>query len=52
MTSQIDATKPADNVKASKADLRDNLLTAKNEITQLQRKTSLPYQTAFGAISL
>lgn len=36
MTSAIDASKPADGVPASKADLRNNLLVAKNEITALQ----------------
>jgi len=47
MSSAIDATKPVDNVKASKADLRANLLAAKNEIEDLQRKVSLPWQSAF-----
>jgi hypothetical protein len=36
MPSQIDPTKPIDGVLASKADLRANLLAAKNEIEALQ----------------
>jgi len=36
MVSAIDATKPADGIPASKADLRDNLATAKTEIETLQ----------------
>lgn len=36
MVSAIDATKPADGIPASKADLRGNLATAKTEIESLQ----------------
>lgn len=36
MTSAIDATKPIDGVPAVKSDLRANLQTAANEITELQ----------------
>ena len=36
MVSAIDATKPADGIPASKADLRNNLATAKSEIEALQ----------------
>lgn len=36
MVSAIDATKPADGVPASKADLRSNLSAAKSEIETLQ----------------
>jgi hypothetical protein len=36
MVSAIDATKPADGIPASKADLRSNLATAKSEIESLQ----------------
>lgn len=36
MVSAIDATKPADGIPASKADLRGNLATAKGEIEALQ----------------
>ena len=36
MVSAIDATKPADGIPASKADLRNNLATAKSEIESLQ----------------
>lgn len=38
MVSSIDATKPVDNVAASKADLRANLSAAKTEIEALQAK--------------
>lgn len=47
MASNIDATKPADGVPADKGDLRANLLAAKNEIEELQRQVSLPWQSAF-----
>lgn len=47
MASQIDATVPADNVPADKADLRANALIAKNEITTLQQKTSVPGLLAY-----
>jgi hypothetical protein len=45
MTSAIDATKPADAVPASKADLRANLATAKSEIEAIQAQigTLSPY---------
>ncbi len=36
MVSAIDATKPADGIPAVKADLRNNLATAKTEIETLQ----------------
>ena len=36
MVSAIDASKPADGIPASKADLRNNLATAKTEIEALQ----------------
>lgn len=36
MVSAIDATKPADGIPASKADLRNNLAAAKSEIETLQ----------------
>lgn len=48
MSSDIDATVPADNVKASKALLRQNFQTAKDEITDLQNQVSIPYKIAFG----
>ena len=51
MASAIDATKPADNVPADKADLRANLATAKNEITALQTKTSQAGQMAYSDAS-
>lgn len=51
MASSIDATKPADNVLADKADLRANLLIAKNEISALQTKTSQAGQMAYSDAS-
>ena len=47
MSSAIDPTKPADGVAADKADLRANLRAAKEEIEDLQRRVSLPWQSAF-----
>jgi len=41
MTSTVDSTLPADNVKASKADFRAQFLAIKNEITALQKRTSV-----------
>lgn len=46
MSSDIDATKPNDNLLANKADLRNNLLAAKNEIEELQRLTSVAWAIA------
>lgn len=46
MSSNIDPTKPADNVKADKADLRANLRAAKEEIEALQRQVRLPFNAA------
>ena len=47
MASNIDPTKPADGVAADKADLRANLRAARDEINELQRQVSLPWQSAF-----
>lgn len=47
MASAVDATIPADNVKASKADFRAQLLIIKNELTALQVATSVPARQAF-----
>lgn len=52
MSSQVDATIPADGVKASKATFRANFLTIKNEITALQRQTRLPWKIAFGELNV
>jgi len=46
MSSQIDATVPADNVKADKALIRQNFQIAKNEITALQVVTAIPRKMA------
>lgn len=51
MSSEIDATVPADNVKASKALLRQNFQIAKDEISELQVEVSIPNKIAFGADS-
>jgi hypothetical protein len=42
VTSAIDPTKPADGVPASKADLRSNLQSAKDEIEALQSGRLIP----------
>ncbi len=52
MASSIDATKPADDVKVDKAEMRANWAAAKSEITALQRQTRLAYKIAFGDISV
>lgn len=52
MASTIDVTIPPDNVKASKADVRENFLRAYNEITALQRLTSLAWRIATGQTSI
>jgi len=52
MTSTVDSTLPADNVKASKADFRAQFLAIKNEIEDLQRLTRLPWKIARGDISV
>lgn len=52
MASTIDETVPADNVKASKADVRENFRRAKEEITALQRATALPWRIATGQTSI
>ncbi len=51
-SSDIDTTKPADNVKASKADERAHKLVVKTEIEALQTKTELPWLIAFGIQSV
>lgn len=47
MSSAIDATVPADDVKADKALLRSNFQTAKDEITGLQLITSRARKMAY-----
>lgn len=51
MASQIDDTVPDDNVPADKAAIRANFTAAKNEITALQDKTSLPGLMAYSDTS-
>lgn len=48
MASEIDATKPADNTPPSKSEFRDNFRAAKEEIEDLQRRTSLAWNIALG----
>lgn len=52
MSSNIDPTKPADNVPAEKSDLRANLQATKDEIEELQRETKLPWLIALGVVPL
>lgn len=47
MTSEVDKTIPADNVKVSKSDMRDQFTTIYNEITALQARTSVAGAKAF-----
>ena len=47
MTSQVDATIPADEAKVDKADFRAQFLVIKNEITALQLRTGVPGAKAF-----
>lgn len=51
MASAVDATVPADNVKADKALFRANFATAKSEITTLQNLTSYARQVAKGIVT-
>lgn len=46
MSSEVDATVPADNVKAEKAQFRANFQIIKGEITALQLVTSTPRKMA------
>ena len=48
MTSAVDSTFPADNVKVSKATFRAQLLIIKNEISALQKRTGVPGLNIFG----
>ena len=52
MSSNIDSTKPADNVKVDKADMRSNFSAAKTEIEALQRETRVPWLIATGIQSV
>ena len=52
MSSQIDPTKPADNVPAVKSEQRANWQSAKNEIEELQRQTKLAWLIALGVQSV
>lgn len=50
--SDIDATVPADDVKADKAEMRANFGHAKDEIDQLFRETGIAWQIAIGLRSV
>lgn len=52
MTSQVDASIPADNVKVEKSEIRANFAIIRDEISQLQRQTRKPWKIAFGDTSL
>ena len=52
MTSAVDASFPADNVKVSKATARAQALIIKTEITELQRKIRLAWKIAVGDVSI
>lgn len=47
MTSQIDPTVIVDDQPVDKADLRDQLQIAANEITALQKITAVPRRMAY-----
>lgn len=46
--SGIDTTVPADNVRVSKGDVRDNFRAASDSIEALQRLNGLAWQIALG----
>ena len=47
MTSTVDSTFPADNVKTSKATMRSQFLIISNEITALQQRTGVAGSQAY-----
>lgn len=47
MASEIDPTVISDNAPVDKAELRALFQTAREEITALQEKVSIPYRIAF-----
>lgn len=51
MSSGVDASVPADNVRAEKAKFRANFQAIKDEIEELQRQTELPWLIAMGVVS-
>jgi|SaaInlV_150m_DNA_3_1039698.scaffolds.fasta_scaffold233318_1 hypothetical protein len=51
MASEVDETFPADGVKVSKATMRAQFLTIKNEITAVQAKQGIAGQLAYGTLS-
>lgn len=48
MTSEIDPSIIQDNIRVNKADLREQLQIAKNEISELQKRSSPAFNMAFG----
>lgn len=52
MASDIDETFPPDNVQVAKSGLRENFLHAKEEIEELQRKTSVAWRIATNQMSI
>lgn len=51
MASQVDASIPADNVKVSKSEVRENFRIIRDEITSLQRRVREPWQISFSTKS-
>ncbi|CAB4197301.1 hypothetical protein UFOVP1323_19 [uncultured Caudovirales phage] len=51
MSSQVDATVPADNVKPDKALVRQNFQVIKNEISALQVLNTVARKMAFDDLS-
>ena len=52
MASEVDATFPSDDEKVDKAQMRQQFLVIKNELSELQRMTRLPWLIATGQESV
>ena len=52
MASEVDKTFPADTAKVSKGDFRAQMTIIYNEITELQRKTGIPWKIAVGDLTI
>lgn len=52
LDSGIDVTVPADNVRVSKGDMRDNFRAASDSIEALQRRLSIAWRIALGDESI
>ncbi len=51
-TSSVDATFPVDNEKVSKAEMRAQFLTIKEELTYLLSRIAIAGNSAFGSASI